>query len=93
MYKIIEEQKKYFASGKTLAYEARKNCLTKLRQEILRQEEAICEALKADLGKSATESYMSEIGMVLDDIRFQLKHLKRNMRNKRVKTPLAQFLF
>lgn len=92
MYKIIEEQKKYFASGKTLAYEARKNCLTKLRQEILRQEEAICEALKADLGKSATESYMSEIGMVLDDIRFQLKHLKRNMRNKRVKTPLAQFL-
>lgn len=92
MYKIIEEQKKYFASGKTLAYEARKNCLTKLRQEILRQEEAICEALKADLGKSATESYMSEIGMVLDDIRFQIKHLKRNMRNKRVKTPLAQFL-
>ncbi len=34
---------------------------------------------------------MTEIGMVLDETRFHIKHLKRWMGNKRVPTPLAQF--
>ena len=34
---------------------------------------------------------MTEIGLVLSDINYQIKHLKRNMKRHKVKTPIAQF--
>ena len=37
------------------------------------------------------ESYMSEIGMVLSELTYAIHHLKKWMKRKRVKTPLAQF--
>lgn len=43
---------------------------------------------RADLGKSAVESYMTEIGIVAGEIRFALRNLKRWMRPRRVPTPL-----
>ena len=51
----------------------------------------ICAALQADLNKSAVESYMSEIGLVLSEISYMRKHLKRFAKPQRVRTPLAQF--
>ena len=37
------------------------------------------------------ESYMCETGLVLDEISYMLKHIRRFAREKRVRTPLAQF--
>lgn len=65
--------------------------LQKLRRNIVAMQAEICAALKADLNKSATESYMAEIGMVLSEISFMVKHLKKFAKPKRVRTPLAQF--
>ena len=45
-------------------------------------------ALKGDLGKSEFEAYVSEIGFVLHDLNNTIKHLKKWMKPKRVKTPL-----
>lgn len=44
-----------------------------------------------DFRKAPMEVYMCETGMVLEEVRFHLKHLKGWMRERTVPTPLAQF--
>lgn len=87
----ISKQREFFKSGKTLEYGFRKKALLKLKKTILKYEEEIKLALKEDLGKSSTESYMCEIGMVLSELSYAIKHLRSWMKKKRVRTPLAQF--
>lgn len=91
MISILEKQRIFFKSGKTIDYQFRLSALKKLREMIINKQSAIIKALKLDLNKSETESYMTEIGLVISDINYQIKHLKKNMKIKRVKTPLAQF--
>ncbi len=88
---ILEEQRRYFATGETLSVAFRKRTLQTLYAAVQTRETEIAAALRADLGKSATESYMCEIGMCLSEIRYLIKHLRRFARKKRVHTPLAQF--
>lgn len=85
------DQKSFFNEGKTLDYKYRKIALLKLKKEIINKQSEIEKALYEDLGKSKTESYMTEIGMVLEDLTYQIKHLKGFMKVKKCKTPLAQF--
>lgn len=89
--KIIENQRTYFSSGQTLDLSVRQRALSSLKAGILRHEEAINEALKADLGKSAFEGYMCETGLTLSEISYMQRHLKRFAAGKTVYTPLAQF--
>ena len=88
---IIKKQREFFNSNKTLDYKFRKNALLMLKENILKNQDKICNALKEDLGKSQSESYMCEIGMVLGEISYMLKNLKKFMKPKSVKTSLAQF--
>lgn len=88
---LLKMQREYFQSGKTLPVKNRIENLKKLRECIKAHEEEICLALKTDLGKSDTESYMCEIGMALAEINCLIKHTKKWAKAKRVKTPLAQF--
>lgn len=88
---LINLQRKYFLSGAAREPSFRKKILIRLREEILRREKEIAEALEKDLQKSFFESYMSEIGMVLDELGYMIKHLEKWARPKRVPTPLAQF--
>ena len=69
----------------------RKKILRKLYQNIKLLIPEINEALKLDLNKSQEEAYMSEIGLVLSEISFMLKHISSYSRVKRVKSPIAQF--
>ncbi len=88
---IIDDQRAYFKSGATLPVKNRIKALRKLEAVITKYERLISDTLKADLGKSAYESYMCETGMVLSEIRFMIKHLSSYSRPKRVLTPIAQF--
>ncbi|MDE7212973.1 MAG: aldehyde dehydrogenase [Anaeroplasmataceae bacterium] len=88
---LIHKQKEFFEQGKTLSYKARKHILKQLKNKIIQYEPKLYQAIYKDLGKSETESFMCEIGLVLSDLSYQLKHLKRNMKKKHKKTPLAQF--
>ncbi len=89
--KIVENQKNFFKTGQTLNVAFRKLYLKKLYQWIKEETEGISKALQRDLGKSPTESYMCEIGLVLNEIRYLLKHLSHFAKPKKVKTPLSQF--
>lgn len=88
---IVAAQRRFFATGATLDVDFRINALKKLRQAILDREQAIADAMAADLGKAPTESYMCETGMVLSEIRHMLKHIRHYSRERTVPTPLAQF--
>lgn len=62
--------------------------MQKLKIGIKKFERQFSAALKADLGKSEFEAYATEIGFVLHDLTYTIKHLKRWMKPKRIKTPL-----
>ena len=60
-----------------------------LRQMIVKNEAALFEALKQDLGKPALEAYGGETGFVIREIDGALKNLDRWARPTRVRTPLV----
>lgn len=88
---IVNKQKEYFYKGHTRSIEARKINLKKLYDGIQRYEDEIFQALKLDLNKSVHESFTTEIGYVLKEISFQLKHISRWSNPKRVRTALTHF--
>ncbi len=89
---IVESQRDYFYNGHTLDLEERMEALKRLKECMKKYEKEIGEAIKADLGKSAFESYMCETGITLSEISYMEKHMKKFAKPKRVKTPLAQYV-
>ncbi|MCD7954320.1 MAG: aldehyde dehydrogenase [Lachnospiraceae bacterium] len=88
---IVEKQRTYFASGATLNVEHRLNAIGRLKSCIRKYEDEISDALKKDLGKSPSESYMCETGLTLSEISYMQRHTRSYARDKTVWTPLAQF--
>ena len=88
---VLESQRRFFSTGKTLPRAFRAKALEDLQNAILRHEDEINAALKADLGKGAVESYMCETGMTLSELSWMRRHLAGLMRGHTVMTPLAQF--
>ena len=87
----VAAQRAYFAQGETLDVAFRKDALRRLRETILSHEAQINAALRQDLGKSPSESYMCEVGMTLSELSYTLAHVDRWARRHSVLTPLAQF--
>ncbi len=81
----------FFATGKTKDINFRIDQLKKLREAIRNHRVEIEEALRKDLGKSPQEAFLTEIQLLLDDIRFHIKHLEKWARPKRVSSGLTLF--
>ena len=64
--------------------------LERMAKWIQDNEEDIMDALKGDLHKSPFEAYATEIGIVKEEIRYTLKHIRSWARPKRVPTPVTQ---
>ena len=88
---ILASQKQYFQSGATLSVEFRLEMLKKLYTAVKNHEAELESALKADLGKSHFEGFMCEIGLVLSEISYMIRHTKKFASERVVRTPLAQF--
>lgn len=89
--KIYKKQKEFFKSHQTLSYDFRLNSLKKLRIAIENNIDKLLISLDEDLGKHQHEAYMTEIGIVLKEISYMEKNLKKLMKKKRVKSPLTDF--
>lgn len=89
MNEIMTFKKQY---KKGIEIEKRYELLKKLYQEIVQNENNITKALFADLHKSKEESYMTEIGQVLQEITYLLKNLRKLTKKRRVKGTMANFL-
>lgn len=88
---LVEKQRNFFHSGITLDIDYRIQALKKLKACIQKNENLICNALQKDLGKSRYESYMCEVGLVLSELSYMIRHTRSYAKEKTVRTPLAQF--
>jgi len=88
---VVRSQELFFNGQQTKSYQFRIRMLLKLKHTILKYETEIMGALQADLHKSAFESYATEIGFVLEEISFHVRHLKQWMKPERVPSGVASF--
>ncbi len=85
---LLIKQREYFNSGETRSLEFRAEQLRKAQSLLIDHEDEIFEALNMDLGKSAMESYISEVGFVQAELRYMLKNIRGLNQPTRVRTPL-----
>lgn len=89
---VIEAQKKFFASGKTLDINFRIEVLKKLRSFIVEHEQDIVDALWTDFHKPEFEVIATESRFVIKEINYAIRNLRSWARKKRVRTPVVHFL-
>ncbi len=85
----VERQRAFFRSGATRPLPFRLEQLDKLHRALVARESECLEALQADLRKSPAESYATEIGFLLSEIRHAARHLPAWMAPHRRRVPLA----
>jgi acyl-CoA reductase-like NAD-dependent aldehyde dehydrogenase len=88
---LLYDHRSYFATGITKDVSFRREQLAVLRKAITDNEDAIFQALKEDLNKPAFEAYVGESAIVLREIDYALRNLRRWSKPRRVTTPLALF--
>ena len=88
---IVSKQRYFFEQGTTRSTNFRRQQLQLLRQLITENETLILKALQADLQKPHLESYGAEIGLVLEEIKYTLKHLASWAKPQNPPTPLSLF--
>lgn len=86
---IVQNQRNYFKTGKTRDISYRIQRLAVLKKAIRDNEDAILKAVKSDLQKPEAEAVVSEVGLVISEIDYALKHIKSWVRPKRVRTPMV----
>ncbi len=86
---LISRQRQFFKSHVTLAISYRKNALHKLKALLQSQEEHLQKAIYTDFGKSAFDSYATELGILYKEIDFYLRKIDGLSAPQRVKTNLA----
>lgn len=88
---LLKSQKNYYKSGVTIPVKFRIAQLKKLYKTIKKYENEVNVALKIDLGKSHYEGFMCESGLVLSEISYMIRHVKRFSKRKTVYTPITNF--
>lgn len=88
---LLEQQKTYFKSGATKSAEFRIHQLKTLKKLLVEHEEELSLAVYNDFKKSEFETYVTEIGVIHNEINFAIKHVKKWARPIRVSTSLINF--
>ena len=88
----VASQKDFFMTHTTLDVNYRIAYLKKLKETIISYEARILGALKMDLGKSEQEAYMSEVGLTLSELNYQLRHIAKWSKRKKCKTAYTNMI-
>jgi aldehyde dehydrogenase (NAD+) len=81
---IRGKQRRCFGSGATLDVRGRVERLRAFEAGVLKWEKALCEALWTDLHKSYEEAYITEISILLGEIRGHIHKVRKWSRPHRV---------
>lgn len=88
---VLAKQKQYIKQNNTIAVSERIFILKRLCQIIQSNEDRIKQALYDDLHKNSTEAYMTEIGIVISEINYCIKHLKTWSKIRRKPSSIVLF--
>ena len=87
----VQTLRDFYESGSTLSYDFRKKQLKLLLQCVLQYEDDIAKALYSDLKKSKEESWATETGLLVAEIKNAIKNLRVWMQPKKVSAGLVTF--
>lgn len=88
---VVNKQREFFQTGQTKDLKFRKKQLQKLYDILKNEEPAIMNALMNDLNKSNYEAYITEIGVVYEELKHIIKRFMRWAKPQRVRTPITLF--
>ncbi|GIN90949.1 aldehyde dehydrogenase [Siminovitchia terrae] len=88
-HSLITSQREFFRTNQTKDVAFRLNALKKLRSAVKLYEREFITALKTDLNKSEFEAYSTEIGIILEELRFTISKLRSWVKPVKVKTPIT----
>ena len=91
IHNIVEKQREFFMSNKTLDLKFRKEQLKKLKNALIKNQLKLEQALHEDLGRCDAEAYFCDIGDVIMEINECIKGLRRWARPERHFSGLACF--
>jgi aldehyde dehydrogenase (NAD+) len=83
VHAIVEQQRAFFRTGKTLDVGFRIEQLKKLKKAVLDHRMELEAALYEDLGKSQTEAYLCDLGPVIVEVNEILKGIRKWARPER----------
>ena len=89
--KVLEKQRKFFATNETLDLDFRLQQLEKLKHSIMANIDSLLSAFKQDFNKQEFDVFTTEVGLVLSEIKFMKKNLAKFMRGKKAKGGLNNF--
>jgi len=89
---VFEELKTTFRQGLSRSFAWRREQLRALQRFLIERERDIAAAVHEDLGKSFSETFMTETSFISGEIRHALKHLRQWMMPSPARTPL-HYLF
>lgn len=88
---IRGRQERFFRSGVTLDVKWRLERLKAFEAAVRKWEKPLCEALWTDLHKSYEEAYLTEVSILLGEIRSHIHNIRKWSRSQRKATPLKMF--
>lgn len=88
---IIFKQREYYNSGITLDYNFRKQMLIKLKEQLFQNKDNIIDAFIKDFNKHEFDVIITEFSMIVMEINYALKHLKKLMKPVKKNTGLFNF--
>jgi aldehyde dehydrogenase (NAD+) len=91
IHKLHSKQQAFFNSNQTLDIDFRITQLKKLKKVLKENEESLYKAIYEDFGKSAFETYISELSLVYHEINIFLKNIKRWSRRVKVSSRIVNF--
>lgn len=91
MESVIQKQREYFYSGKTLDIQFRLKQLKLLKESMASHKEALYKAFKQDYNKCEFDVVATEYSMVVSELNYMLKHLKKFSKAKKVSTEIVNF--
>ena len=80
IHETVEKQRAFFRSGKTLPPEFRIRQLRRLKQKVTEYSGRLTAALQADLGRSAAEAYLLDVGVTIAEINETLSGIRKWMK-------------
>ena len=89
IHACVQGHRDFFATQNTKSIAFRKEQLLRLRAAILKYEKPLYEAFQADLHKSEEEAFLTEISIVLQEIKHHLHHIDQWAKPQRVGSTLA----
>lgn len=89
---LVQTQRDFFNTHQTKNADFRKNALKTLHQSILKHKDEILQALQEDLGKHLLEGFMSEVALVLEELKHAIKDVEKYCKPKRVRSPMTHFM-